>query len=171
MWIQIFGVVLGLIVLCQTAATPINNYLYPIKAKIIVEERKVINFTPQPIKEPLKVEKYPEIREFLNNLPNCDWCVACGSYAHYTRLEAEKQGIKIGEITITDPDRNRVQRLVMDGHRINYFYANDEHRVYIDNMYNWGLILEFNDLHDHIKTKFGFDLSRIGFKNTKLFKI
>ena len=162
-----FGVGIGLIIICGIASTPYNPFIRLVREKIVVEAPVEVKFTPQPVIEPFKHEKYPEIKNFLDTLPDCKWCIACGSYARYTRLEAEKQGINIGEITIVDTDRTRVKRLMMDGHRINYFYAEDGNRVYIDNMHNWRIILESNELKSHIKDKFGFDLNRIGFKDQK----
>ena len=177
--IRVFiGVAIGLVILCKLASAPILDYIKPIYEKIVVPPPiKIVEPTPivTPVSVPqpreIQIEKYPEIRNFLNDLPNCDWCSACGSYAHYTRTKAEEQGIKIGEITITDTNRERVKQTVMDGHRINYFYADDGHRVYIDNMHNWNIILEGYELKQHIKNKFGFNLTHIGFKNIKQSKL
>ena len=169
MWIQILGVVIAFILMCKLAATPINSYILPQQSIIEIKPSIKLKFTPQPIKEPIKeVVKYPEIQNFLNNLPDCDWCIACGSYARYTRLEAEKQNIEIHEITLTTPNNSGLDKIKYgSGHRINFFYTNNNHRVYIDNMYNWKLILESNELTQHFLNKFNITTNRIGFKDIK----
>lgn len=162
-YIQIIGVGLTFILMCKIASTPINQYISTNKYKIDVEPEKELIFTPHPVTDQLVISKYPEIQTFLDNLPDCNWCIACGSYARYTRLEAEKEGLWFGEITVKDDDPGRIKRTVMSGHRLNYFNASDGHRVYIDNMYNWGIILEGYELKNHIKSKFNIDLNRITF--------
>jgi len=167
----LIGICLGFIGLTSIAATPNNPFITmnPIEITVLPKTELIYtpsNITPKPL--PNQFSKYPEIQSFLNNLSDCDWCIACGSYASYTRNEAKKQNINIGEITIIDPNKDRVKSTLISGHRINYFYADDGHRVYIDNIYNWGIILEGYELKDHIKNKFGFDLKRIGFKDSKI---
>lgn len=162
-YIQIVGVGLAFILMCKIASTPINQYISTNKYKIDVEPQKELIFTPQPVTDQLVISKYPEIDNFLDTLPDCKWCIACGSYARYTRLEAEKQDIEVYEITLKDDDPARIKRTVMSGHRLNYFYAPNGHRVYIDNMYNWGIILEGYELKNHIKSKFNINLNRITF--------
>jgi hypothetical protein len=164
-YIQIIGVGIGLIAFIGFASAPINKQLNPIQNKIEIESRTEINFMPQPIKEPIKISKYPIIRDFLDNLPNCKWCIICGSYARYTRLEAEKQGIGIHEITLTIPQPKGTSALnYFSEHRINYFYAEDGHQVYIDNMFNKGIILESFELKDYVKDNFNITVERFGFK-------
>ncbi|MEA1999723.1 MAG: hypothetical protein U9N61_10450, partial [Euryarchaeota archaeon] len=87
----------------------------------------------------------------------------CGSYARYTRLEAEKKNITLYEVTIKDDDPNRVKRTLVSGHRINYFYTADNRRVYVDNTHNWRVILEGNEIKAHIKSRFGIDLNTVSF--------
>lgn len=154
----IIGVIISFLLFCRIASTPINQYIYPVHTKIEVELPIKLNFTPEPINEPIKIaipkireETYPEIHKFLNNLPNCSWCSACGSYARYTHLEAEKQGINIKEYRIKAPvDKNMVA-----GHQLNYFIADDGHRVYIDNTNNQKDIIEPSELKQYILNRYG----------------
>lgn len=106
------------------------------------------------------------VREFLDNLTNSTWGGACGSYSRYTYLEAEKVNLSLGEVTLKDYDRGRIQRTVCSGHRMNYFMHNGT-RYYVDNIYDGGLILRYWDLQPYVQDRFGINLSRIGFKDWK----
>ena len=181
MWIQILSILLAFILIFKLVAIPIYSILNKTK-EYIVPEQSIIKvepiikptyitspITPQPIKEFIKEPvKYSEIQNFLNNLSDCDWCIACGSYARYTRLEAKKENIEIHEITLTTVNNGGLDKIKYgDGHRINFFYNNDGHRIYIDNTYNWKLILETNELKQHFLNKFNINASLIEYKNIK----
>ena len=74
------------------------------------------------------------VQHFLDHLEPCPWGGACGIRARYVSIEAEKVGLQITEITIRDWDHARVQRTVMDGHRVNTFMDGDT-RYYTCNLY------------------------------------
>jgi hypothetical protein len=171
--LKIIYLVIYLIFIYKFATTPIIECCHPKQIRFEVFPQTKINFIPQPVKsEIIETKKYPEIREFLDNLSNCEWCVRCGSYAHYTREKGEKAGIAIHEITLITPNNSGLNEIKYgSGHRINFFYDDNGRRVYIDNMYNWGLILEHYELKNHLKNKFNKTTDRIGFKNIKLSKV
>ena len=74
------------------------------------------------------------VQHFLNHLAPCQWGGACGMHARYITIEAEKVGLRMGEITVRDWDRTRARSLVMDGHRVNTFMDGDV-RYYTANLY------------------------------------
>jgi|LGVF01.2.fsa_nt_gb hypothetical protein len=124
--------------------------------------------TPTPAHEQIPAPEpeptYGNYSTFIANLPDCEWCVACGSWARYTRLEAEAIGLAVGEITIVDSDTTRVRQTKISGHRLNYFEWNGE-RMYIDNVGGMKKILHGHELKQHVADSFGIDIERVGFKD------
>lgn len=104
------------------------------------------------------------VQEFLDAMPECDWCSACGSYSRYTRFEAEKKGLSVGEITLVDTDQKRVKAWLLSGHRLNWFNA-DGKRYYIDNTRMHRQILRKDELMSYANEMYGIELERIGFKD------
>ena len=100
------------------------------------------------------------VQEFLDAVPECDWCSACGSYSRYTYLEAGKKGLKIGELTLIDPDQKRVKAMMISGHRMNYFTANNT-TYYIDNTKMQRMILRRDEIRDHIFETYGIAIETV----------
>lgn len=106
------------------------------------------------------------VQEFLNAMPECDWCSACGSYSRYTYLEANKKGLMIGAITLIDPDQERIKAMMLSGHRMNYFESDGE-TYYIDNTLMHRKILRRHEIPAFIHDTYGIDIVSIAFKDTK----
>jgi len=106
------------------------------------------------------------VREFIDAMPECEWCCGCGLYSRYTYLEAEKKGLEIGELTLIDPDQKQVEAMVMSGHRMNYFIENGK-TYYIENTKMHRMILNRNEICDYILETYGIDIETVGFKDVK----
>ena len=106
------------------------------------------------------------VREFLDTMPECDYCCGCGTYSSYTYLEARKKGLKIGSLTLIDTDQKRAKAMVLSGHRMNYFTENDI-RYYIDNTKMHRKILHINEIREYILENYGIAIETVGFKDVK----
>lgn len=184
-WLYIGGFIAMVIILLRrvyatdntidetSSVTPSHNIHHEnVQYDLPVEEP----ITQQPVTEPHNDDvdhgdiTYTEttldnVREFLNNLPACDWCSACGSYARYTRTKAIDKGLSIGEVTLIDYDKNRVNSTLIDGHRLNYFNVGDV-TYYIDNTNMHRKILQFDDIIPYIMDTYGIGIKKVGFKDT-----
>lgn len=110
------------------------------------------------------VPEYGNVSIFMDALPDCDWCNQCTTWARYTRLEAEKQNVSIGEITLVDTDTDRVQHTLCSGHRMNYFDCGGE-RMYIDNSGGIKQLLHGHEIKAHIEAQYGLTIGRVSFKD------
>lgn len=119
----------GIMVLCMISAVTVSASSAPYYVVTIREPPHLV-----PIVTNYNETTLNTVQHFLNHLEPCPWAGACSIHTRYVSLEAEKVGLQIDEATIRDWDRARVQRTVMDGHRVNTFVDGDA-RYYTCNLY------------------------------------
>ncbi|MCK4667910.1 hypothetical protein KAU33_14235 [Candidatus Dependentiae bacterium] len=157
----IIGVAIGLTLFTSMAATPINQYIFPKQYKIDVGIQKELIFTPEPVTDQIVISEYPEITKFFNELPPCTWMKTpmCGMRARYARLEAEKVGIKLGEIRI-----HQLKNQQGMDHQINYFFNDDKEIILIDYKEDDFDIMKYNEFPKYWKKCYHQNISEYKIK-------
>ena len=109
--------------------TPPAGYTEPLRVGVEFEPAAVINVTYEDLHYNETTPK--NVQEFLDHLPPCPWfddsaVNVCSLNARYIALEAKEHGLNIGECTVVDTDRSRIEKTGISGHRVNVFEYEDK---------------------------------------------
>ena len=150
--------------------TPPADYTEPLRVGVKFEPATVINVTYEDL---FYHETTPEnVQEFLDHIPPCPWfddsaVNVCSLNARYISLEAKDHGLEIGECTIIDTDRSRIQKTGISGHRVNVFEY--ENKKYFTTNLNrlHSEVVTASELYEICNKSMG--LNRIGTKDYRWF--
>lgn len=108
---------------------PPANYTEPRRAVVKVEPEPILNITYEDLH--YNETTLENVQEFLEYIPPCPWfddsaINMCSLNARYIMLEAKERGLNIGECTVVDTDKSRIQKTGISGHRVNVFEYEDK---------------------------------------------